>query len=45
MRFLFRTDYAQDIRLISHSGEAFWYGLLLVLLLCAPWLLPEFWLA
>ncbi|MBU3725569.1 MAG: branched-chain amino acid ABC transporter permease [Burkholderiaceae bacterium] len=45
MRFLFRTDYAQDIRLITHRGEAFWYGLLMLLLSVAPIMLPEFWLA
>ena len=41
MRFLFKTDYAQDIRLARHGGHVFWYGLLLVLLLLAP-LLPEY---
>ena len=29
MRFLFKTDYAQDIRLAKHGGHVFWYGLLL----------------
>jgi branched-chain amino acid transport system permease protein len=37
MRFLFKTDYGQDIRLVKHGGHAFWYGLLGVALLCAPW--------
>ncbi|MBC5786092.1 branched-chain amino acid ABC transporter permease [Ramlibacter sp. USB13] len=41
MRFLFKTDYAQDIRLAKHGGHVFWYGLLLALLLLAP-LLPEY---
>src|SRR4051812_50201539 len=41
MRFLFKTDYAQDIRLARHGGQVFWYGLLLVFLLLAP-LLPEY---
>jgi branched-chain amino acid transport system permease protein len=45
MRFLFKTDYAQDIRLARHGGHLFWYGLLLVLLLAAPVLLPEYLLA
>ena len=45
MRFIFKTDYAQDIRLIKHGGQAFWYGLLAVFLLLAPWLVPEYWLA
>jgi branched-chain amino acid transport system permease protein len=41
MRFLFKTDYAQDIRLARHGGHVFWYGLLLLGLLAAP-LLPEY---
>lgn len=45
MRFIFKTDYAQDIRLIKHGGQAFWYGLLAVFLLLAPWIVPEYWLA
>jgi branched-chain amino acid transport system permease protein len=45
MRFLFKTSYLQDIRLIKHGGQAFWYGLLMLALLAAPWLAPEYWLA
>jgi len=45
MRFLFKTDYAQDIALARHGGHRFWYGALLVLLLAAPWLFAEYWLA
>ena len=45
MRFIFKTDYAQDIRLAKHSGHVFWYGLLLLLLVAAPWIVPEYWLA
>jgi branched-chain amino acid transport system permease protein len=45
MRFLFKTDYAQDLRLAKHGGHVFWYGLLLVLLFAAPVLLPEYLLA
>ena len=45
MRFIFKTDYAQDIRLIKHGGQAFWYGLLALFLLAAPWVVPEYWLA
>lgn len=36
MRFLFKTDYEQDIRLFKHGGQRFWYGLLVLLLLAAP---------
>lgn len=45
MRFIFKTDYNQDIRLIRHGGMAFWYGVLGVLLLAAPLLLPEYFLS
>jgi branched-chain amino acid transport system permease protein len=45
MRFLFKTDYAQDIRLARHGGQRFWYALLLLALLAAPWLFTEYWLA
>ena len=41
MRFIFKTDYAQDIRLAKHGGQVFWYGLLGVALLAAPWLLAR----
>src|SRR6266567_8884997 len=36
MRFIFKTDYDQDIRLFQHAGQMFWYGLLGVLLLAGP---------
>jgi branched-chain amino acid transport system permease protein len=42
MRFIFKTDYAQDVRLIRHSGQAFWYGLLGLVLLAAPWWASEY---
>jgi branched-chain amino acid transport system permease protein len=45
MRFLFRTDYAQDIRLAKHGGHVFWYSALVLALVAAPWVLPEYWLA
>lgn len=45
MRFIFKTDYAQDIRLAKHGGHVFWYSALALGLLAAPWLLPEYWLA
>jgi len=45
MRFIFKTSYQQDIQLAKHGGHVFWYGLLLLLLLAAPWLLPQYWLA
>jgi branched-chain amino acid transport system permease protein len=45
MRFIFKTDYAQDIRLARHGGHVFWYSALGLLLLAAPWLFTEYWLA
>jgi len=45
MRFLFKTDYDQDIRLAKHGGHVFWYSLLVLCLLAAPWLFAEYWLA
>ena len=38
MRFLFKTSYLQDIRLAKHGGQVFWYGLLVLALLAAPWI-------
>ena len=45
MRFLFKTDYNQDIKLAKHGGHQFWYGLLGLFLVTAPWVIPEYWLA
>lgn len=42
MRFLFKTDYSDDIRLIPHSGYVWSYGALLVLLLIAPFMLSSY---
>ncbi|MDR7095997.1 branched-chain amino acid ABC transporter permease [Hydrogenophaga laconesensis] len=45
MRFLFKTDYNQDIQLAKHGGHRFWYSLLGLFLVTAPWVIPEYWLA
>jgi branched-chain amino acid transport system permease protein len=45
MRFVFKTHYDQDIALGKHGGQRFWYAVLAVFLVLAPWLLPEYWLA
>ena len=37
MRPIFQTDYGQDIRLFRHSGYWWSYGVLLLLVLAAPW--------
>jgi hypothetical protein len=41
MRFIFKTDYGQDIKLAKHGGQVFWYGALLLLLLAAPGCSPN----
>jgi branched-chain amino acid transport system permease protein len=45
MRFIFKTSYDQDIRLIQHGGQAFWYGLLVALLIAAPFFLSAYMLS
>ena len=45
MRFIFKTDYAQDVGLAKHGGHVFWYGALMLVLLAAPWIATEYWLA
>ncbi|MGC1175213.1 branched-chain amino acid ABC transporter permease [Polaromonas sp.] len=45
MRFIFKTDYGQDINLAKHGGHIFWYSALVLLLVAAPWLFAEYWLA
>jgi branched-chain amino acid transport system permease protein len=45
MRFIFKTSYEQDIALVKHGGHRFWYALLMLLLVAAPWLFTEYWLA
>ncbi len=45
MRFVFKTDYGQDINLAKHAGHVFWYSALALLLVAAPWLFSEYWLA
>ena len=45
MRFIFKTRYEQDIVLAKHGGHRFWYGVLMLVLLAAPWWSSEYWLA
>ena len=45
MRFVFKTSYEQDVALAKHEGHRLWYGALIVLLLLAPILFSEYWLA
>jgi len=45
MRFIFKTRYDQDIVLARHGGHRFWYGLLGLALVTAPWWLESYGLA
>ena len=45
MRFIFKTQYNQDITLAKHGGHVFWYSLLALFLIAAPWVVAEYWLA
>ena len=42
MRFLFKTDYEDDIRLFPHSGYIVSYGILLAFLAVAPFVLSSY---
>jgi branched-chain amino acid transport system permease protein len=42
MRFQFKTSYNQDIRIFRDKVDAFWYGLLAVLVLVLPLLIDEY---
>lgn len=44
MRFVFKTRYEQDIKLIKHRGQLFWHGLLLAGLVVAPFILSRFYI-
>jgi branched-chain amino acid transport system permease protein len=45
VRFLFKTDYVQDIRLFKDGVTAAWYGALIVALLVARLLLDDYFLS
>ena len=42
MRFQFKTSYDQDIRIFRDKVDAFWYGLLAVLVLILPLLMDDY---
>ncbi len=44
MRFLFKTEYKQDIRIVKHSGYVWSYGALLLAVLAAPYILDEYYI-
>ncbi|WP_088279810.1 branched-chain amino acid ABC transporter permease [Ideonella sp. A 288] len=45
MRFIFKTDYGQDIRVVKHGGQAFWYSLLMAAMVTAPLWAGDYWLS
>jgi branched-subunit amino acid ABC-type transport system permease component len=45
MRFIFKTDYGQDIKLAKHGGHVFWYSAAVLLLVPRPGCSAEYWLA
>ena len=42
MHFIFKTHYEQDIALFKHGGQRFWYAVLALALVAAPWMLSEY---
>jgi branched-chain amino acid transport system permease protein len=42
VRFVFKTGYVQDIQLFKHRMDYFWYGLLMLALIAAPFVLSRF---
>ena len=44
MRFIFKTHYDQDIAVVKHGGQVFWYALLMGVMLVAPWLVGDYWM-
>lgn len=44
MRFVLKTRYAQDVDLFQHNGQRFWYAVLAVAVVVAPFFLDSFYL-
>ena len=42
MRFVLTTRYGQDVDVFRHNGERFWYALLGVAVLVAPWVVSPY---
>lgn len=42
MRFIFKTDYEQDIKLLQHGGHWWSYGLLFAVLAAAPFIVSSY---
>lgn len=42
MRFIFKTRYEQDINLFQHGGQVFWYAVLGLVLMAAPFVVSSY---
>lgn len=42
MRFIFKTRYEQDLQIFKHGAAAAWYAALLLVLVVAPFVLPDY---
>ena len=42
MRFVLTTRYSQDVDLFRHNGQRFWYALLALAVVAAPWVVSDF---
>jgi len=45
VRYLFKTSYDQDIRLVKHSGQGFWYAMLALAVATLPFWASAYWLS
>jgi branched-chain amino acid transport system permease protein len=45
MRFIFKTRYEQDIQIVKHGSQWFWYSVLLLALFTAPGWAGDYWLS
>ena len=44
MRFIFKTNYDQDINIVRHNGDRISYGLLITAMIIMPFFIDDFYL-
>ena len=44
MRFIFKTNYDQDINIVRHNGDRISYGLLVAAMIIIPFFIDDFYL-
>ena len=44
MRFIFKTNYDQDINIVRHNGDRISYGLLVAAMIIMPFFIDDFYL-